>query len=259
MKGIQGLILALGLGIAGALFNWAYLNRAAGDVDTVGFIGVAPDKNIGRGEPIREEDLVEVPIPAIPAAKLKDFAYRYEDRRTVVGMNVWREVQGGSLLLRTDLKSPPPALQFGQDLKTGTNEVAMFVPVDTRAIVPSLLVPGRDSVSFLVSRSRLGVPTPAEGAEGGAAAAPVPSPDVPLPAGAPELIGPFKILAVGNRLGDAEVQRAAKIPQLQENVIVVSVKIEGGKLETKAQRLLQLLTETNFRQVGVILHARQAK
>ena len=25
MKGIQGLILAIGLGIAGALFNWAYL------------------------------------------------------------------------------------------------------------------------------------------------------------------------------------------------------------------------------------------
>ena len=35
MKGIHGLILAIGLGIAGALFNFAYLANRSRDVEKV--------------------------------------------------------------------------------------------------------------------------------------------------------------------------------------------------------------------------------
>ena len=63
-------------------------------------------------------------------------------------------IQGGRLLMKDDLKTPPP------ELKLEPGEEAMFVPIDTRSIVTSLIVPG-DQVMFLVSKTVPGMPTPA--------------------------------------------------------------------------------------------------
>ena len=247
MKGVQGLILAIGLGVAGALFNWAYLYNRSRDVEKINFIGIAPGATINRGEVLREDQLVPVGIPERWVGNLKDFALLYDTRQTVTGSPVWRTIGGETLLLAEDLKTPP------QELKLGEGEKGMWISVGTRAIVPSLVMPG-DTVSFVVSRSQVGAPTPAKPPEqpGGEGAGNEPA---SAPTGPMEIIGPFRVLSLGNRLGSPEVMRAAKIPQVQEMILTVAVKVVGGQLEPKAQKLLQANNANNI--VGILLDERK--
>ena len=48
--------------------------------------------------------------------------------------------------------------------------------------------------------------------------------------------------------------RAAKIPQVQENVVTVAVKVVNGQLDSKAQDLWNALQASDFRQMGLLLH-----
>jgi hypothetical protein len=211
------------------------------------------------------EDLVEpVGIPKINVGNLSDFAVLWESRQTVIGIPVSRNIDGGSLLLLDDTKMPPPELNLGPD------EGAMWVPVDTRSFVPALVVPG-DTVSFLVSRRISGIPTPAMPGNRGVVNPENPSADNPTgpdgrlnPEAATsndpvEVIGPFKVLSLGNRLGSTEVMKAAKISLVQENIMTIRVKLTNGKPDPKVLYLRNRLEATNFRQVGVILHARKTK
>jgi Flp pilus assembly protein CpaB len=241
MKNVSGLIIAIGLGVAGAALNWMYLQQESSQIEKVNFIGVR--ERINRGDPIREEGLVPMPYPRATAREMEEFYILWDARQTVVGRTANRPYGEGDLVLRQDLKAPPPELKLRDK-----NERAMWIPVDTTTFVPSLVVPGNE-VSFLVSRAVAGGPTLAVPSDGEEATPPPRS-----QAGSTDVIGPFKVLALGNRLGSAEVMQAAKIPQLQENVITVRVKMEGDKLEPKAQKLWDLLKITNFRQVGVLLH-----
>ena len=111
-------------------------------------------QTINRGEVLREDHLVPVGIPERWVGNLKEFAVLYDNRQTVVGSPVWRTLAGECLLLAEDLKTPP------QELKLDEGEKAMWIPVDARAFVPSLVLPG-DTVSFMVSRPLGGGPTPA--------------------------------------------------------------------------------------------------
>ena len=164
-----------------------------------------------------------------------------------------------------DLKTPPRELQFGQDAGSGgQEEVATWIPVDNRTFVPSLVVPG-DLVSFRVPGSPVGLPTLAAAGDSqdpdaddpGGPVTPGRGPPRPQgSSGSSNLIGPFKVLALGNRLGSAQVMRAARIPQQQENVMAISVKLNNKKLEAKAETLFRHLEATNFRGVAVLLHPR---
>ena len=69
-------------------------------------------------------------------------------------------------------------------------------------------------------------------------------------------MGPFKVLSIGNRLGSADVFKAAGMPQQQENVLSISVRADGNQLEAKAKKLWDLLQAGGFRQAGVVLHPR---
>ena len=74
MKGIQGLIVAIGLGVAGALFNWAYLASRSSQDATVSFVGIKEGQTIHRGEVLQDEHLVELSMPERWVGNLKDFA-----------------------------------------------------------------------------------------------------------------------------------------------------------------------------------------
>jgi len=242
MKSIHGLIIAVGLGIAGALFNWAYLSSKASQEEMLAFVGIKGGKTVNRGESLRDEDLVQVRIPRRLAGNLPDFAVSYADKGTVIGRKVNRHMTGERLLLRDDLTTPL------EELELEDGESIMWIPVDTRAFVPSLVKPG-DRVSFLINRSAL--PTPA---------APVrPRDDTPdaLPAGPVETIGEFVILALGNRLSSTEIMRAGKMQQMQENVLAIRVSDHVAGERQRAETLWSLLQATNFRNVGVKLHNRK--
>lgn len=274
MRGIQGLLIAIGLGICGALFNWIYLSTRTREMVMDDFVGIRPKIVVQRNEILTPNHLVPVPVPREAVGTLKDFAIPYSARQSVVGHAVTRSIPGGSLLLNDDLRTSPTELSFGHSDKDGeSRERAMWVPFDTRALVPSLITPG-DMVSFLIPRSgtrpaqgRAG-PTPAKTAPAG----PVPAADgdatapiVPIiapgtadPAGTTETLGPFKVLSVGNRLGSVAAFAASRGRQSQENVLTISVTVDlAGQLEPKAHRLWELLRASNFQQVGVMLHPRK--
>ena len=128
MKGIQGLGVAFALGLAGALLNFAYLNNKSRDVEKVYFLGIAADSAVGPGERINEDDLTAVGIPERWVGNLRDFAIEDQeiDRQAVIGTRAYRLLPGGSLLLRDDLKTPPPDLELADD------ERAWGIPVHVR-------------------------------------------------------------------------------------------------------------------------------
>jgi len=269
MKGIQGLILALGLGIAGALFNWAYLHQKSMEQAMVQFVGIQPNVTVNAGEKLTEEHLAPVAIPAGSVGNLKDFAYLWETRSSLVGRPVYRTLTGGSLVLRDDLKTPPPELVFAENLPPGEEERVLWVPVASNSFVPSLVAPG-DLVDFVVS---YGGPTPAylapsssngesspEGESSGESQSkPTSAPTIRTGKSNIEVLGPFKILSLGNRLSSWEVWQAWGKQPANENVLGVSVRLRNGQLEPKAQRLIALLQETGFRNVTVMLRPREKK
>lgn len=241
MKTNIGLIVAIFLGLAGALLNWVYLTQKSHEVESVAFLGVAPSVSVRRGDIFREEHFVPVKIPRSSIGQLGQFAVLYDDRSTVIGMRANDDYAGGELLLRQDLKTPPPEIKLQEG-----KEVAIFVPVDTRSFVPSLVTPG-DWVSFIVAAA----PTSLAPSDDGDPEAP---PTAPLAPTQSEMIGPFKVLSLGNRLGSAEVFKASGIPQQQENVMTILIPLDGNDLNEAGKRLFRRLQQSSMRGAGVVLH-----
>lgn len=246
MKGITGLIVAIGLGIAAALLNFLYLNKEGEKDKEVGFVAVKDA--IDPGDRLTGDNLEEVLIPKKRVGNLDEVAVPWDLRHTVVDQPVWRQLKAGSLLLDHDLDTPPPELKFDESLEEGVEERAMFVPMDQRRSVPRLVVPGRYVDFVYTGTPMVAISTPEELAE------PNLAPRAARPSGEAKLIGPFRVLALGNRLGRPEVLRSSKTQQVQENVMAVAVKVENGKLEANAQTLLKLINETGGRGVGILLH-----
>jgi hypothetical protein len=246
MKNIYGLLLALGLGVAGGLFNWAYLRSEASNMVMTSFIGLA--KDVERGRRLDESDLVEVPIPKDNVGNLKEFGIRWSARQSVIGESMSRYRAVGSLLLQEDTKTPPP------EIKLGPGEGLVWIPVDVRTFVASLVTPG-DQVSFLVPSAPAGLKS-IEASD--------PAAKEPQPAASAEpftTIGPFTVLSMGNRLGTPEVYKAAKIPQLQENVMGVKARVdENHKIQdAMIAKLLGALSTTNYRPLAVQWEPQRAK
>jgi len=241
MKGAPGLLFAVGLGIVGAFCNWLYLANKAKQLDMVDFIAIADDVKINPGDKFNESHFMPLSIPenAANAGNLGKVAVYWKDRATVVGEPATKSYSPGEMLLQRQIRTPP---EMNINKLLMADERLLWIPVDTRTFVPSLVNAG-DLVSFIVPRLTLATPV-AEGDEGGEK----------KPAASTELIGPFRILALGNRLGSQEVQRAAGITASQENVMAVAVKVVGGDFDEKGQKILDNLRTTNFQQVQVILH-----
>lgn len=236
MKGIQGVIIAIGLSIAGAILNWAYLASRSSEDATVSFLGIKEGQVVNRGDILRDEHLAELTIPERWVGNMRGFAVLSNARTTVVGRPVWRSMTGECLLLNEDLKTPP------QGLRLEEGEQIMWIPVESRAFVPSLISPG-DEVMFLVprwTRSSSGKPSPGNSGDNLAVQ--------PSPSGNTTEIGPFRVRTLGNRLGSAEVWQAAKLSQLQENVIGIGVKPQEKKM---ALALWDILQATNYHHVGI--------
>ena len=270
MKGITGIIVAIGLGIAGAAANLFYLHAEAQKVDTISFIGIDKGVTIGRGERLPEDKLVEVKIPKNQAGHLDGYAYRWEERSYIGDARVWRALGSGDygvLLLREDLKEPLKELELAK------GESIRWIPIESRSYVPSLITPG-DQVIFIVPKSpaatrapiRAPQPTPAPqpkpAADAKSADPAVTDPIAPKPEEESaadytgyetEEIGPFTVLSVGNRLGDLKVMETGKIRQLQENVLGIRVGPKNSKEWTDVNNLWNRLQAVSFRQVGVAL------
>jgi hypothetical protein len=246
MKGVPGLLIAVGLGIVGAFCNWMYLAQMGKDMQTQDFIAVGENVRINAGDKFAEGHFMKVSIPGNNLGNLDKVAVKWSERATVVGQPATKSYSPEEILLWHDLRTPPEL-----DIKKllSADEYAMWIPVDTRTFVPALVNAG-DNVSFIVPRVGSAFPTPAveDGTEPGKAA--------PMT----ETIGPFRILALGNRLGSPEVLRATGQTASQENVMAVAVRVVGkdqfgqDQFDEKGQKLLDTLRLTNFQQCQIILH-----
>ena len=74
MKGIQGLIVAVGLGIAGVLLIGRIWPAGRSQDATVSFVGIKNGQTVNRGEILRDDHFVELSIPERWVGNLKDFA-----------------------------------------------------------------------------------------------------------------------------------------------------------------------------------------
>ncbi len=242
MKGVPGILLALGLGLAGAVCNWFYLERLAGKQARVSFIGIEAGTQLNSGEVIRDEHIVRVDIPRPAIGGLDQVAPLWSVRSTVVGQKTNRSYRGGEIVLLQDLQT------IGvKDLneKLGANEVAMWLPVDPRTFVASRVNP-EDEVSFVVPHA------------GGVAPSPTPlNSNQPTPASGNEIIGPFRILEIGSRTGRPEVQRIAGTRMAAETSLTIVAPLINGKLDPKVERILEVMRTTRSQGLQVLLYPRK--
>jgi hypothetical protein len=236
MKGAQGLIIAAFFGLLGIALNWVYLQNKLRDADIVQFLGIKDGVTIKTGDLIQEADLVPVPIPEFNARRLRPFVFLYNDVNTIAGTRSTRTMEGGELFTRHDYRTPPPELELKE------NERLMWVTVSSSGFVPSLLNPG-DQITFII-------PTPPR------SGAPGQNPALATVISYEE-VGPFKIKTLGNRLGTVEAMKSKHIDQVQERDIGIVINLEkDGTREPKAQKLLDLLSRSNRRDVSIQLDQR---
>lgn len=241
MKGVTGILTATLLGVIAAGCNWLYLHNLAANHATMSFVAVSSDAQLRLGDPFKEPHFVRVDIPRSALGNLDLVAVKWEALASVIGQTANRDYFGGELLLHEDLLTP--ARRELNTLISGDERV-MWLPVDPRSFNPAHLNPG-DFVSFKVPDFTVAQPAAADESE-------------PLPP--EEIIGPFEILALGDRKGRRDVQRAAGVPAGSENNIAIRVRMEqGNRLEPKAQRIADVLQMTNFKGVQVLLHPAPAR
>jgi Flp pilus assembly protein CpaB len=241
MKGSMGLAIAAGLGIVGAVCNWLYLQRLAGEQDNVYLVAVRDDVQLNIGDTFEESDLEAVPIPASRAGNLVERAIGWDERDTVVGFHATRPYYGGEIILEEDLVTTA-VRDLSDTLQE--NQVARWVPIDARSVVPEQINPG-DMVSFEVPRVSPG-PTPAGSG----------TPPETAASGSTQLIGPFRVLALGNRRerpGVAESSHGTS--HNSANTITIVVDLVNGELEPKAAQLFEAIRLSGSNGVGVQLHS----
>ncbi|MAD80156.1 MAG: hypothetical protein QF918_11560 [Pirellulaceae bacterium] len=240
MKGAPGIVVALFLGLLGAVLNWVYLDSKTKDVDSISFLGVREGASIQVGEPFRQRHFVEVRIPARHARNLKDFVYLYKDEATIVGTRATHAFQGGELIHREDYVTPSSNLALKKD------ELLFWISVDPRSIVPELIVPG-DRIKFLFPNVNRTVTRAA--ADVGI------EPDAALPR-AIEDLGPFTVKTLGNRLGRVEVMRANRQSPAQEQKIGIVIDQSDPEEVARFDKLTERVLTSDYRTISVILLSR---
>ncbi len=238
MKGVPGLLIAVALAIAGGLCNWFYMAQKSREHNLIQFVGVA-ESGIKQGEIIQHGNLMPVDIPLRYAGRLKEVAPTYGDISAVVGMTAYRDFQAGELVLTQDLKTPP-----NNDLKRdlGTDEVAIWVSVNSSGFMPQFFS-GGDEVSFIVPA--IGPKQPSS----------VSNPGQPIDQPT-EFIGPFYILALGNRRGTADRARASGMSMGAENVLAIRAKkVSDTQFDEKTQLLLSRLRLSGNQALGLVMHS----
>ncbi len=242
MKGATGLIVAVFLGLAGAVLNWFYLDSKTRDIQNMSFVGIKDGVTLKGGELVRRDQLEEVPIPERFGKKLINVVHPWSDVSTIVDRPVAREIPGGQLFFRHYSTTPPRELELEQ------NEVHYVVTVDSGSLVPELINPG-DRITFVVpAMSREPQPTPAGLAAPNRTTSPL---------AVVEQIGPFRVKSLGNRLGSVDVTRGNRLATSQERQIGVVVNLSDPAEKLQLEKLQQRISFGESRNLQVLLHSRR--
>ncbi|MDC0307777.1 MAG: hypothetical protein P8M30_01800 [Planctomycetaceae bacterium] len=237
MRGLPGLLIAVGLGIVGAICNWYYLSRQASQMEKVAFVILNGDAQLNLGDRFRDDHLTKVELPSNNLGNLQEVGILWREKASIIGLAATKAYRGNEILLWQDLQTPSER-DFSELL--AVNEVARWVPVDSRSFIPERVSPG-NLISFLFPRTSA-TPTPGN------------SNNPSLQTAGSTIIGPFRILSLGARTGDRDPRQAYTRSTGQENLIGISVKVTEGSLDPEAEKLFQILGN-NTAPPGVILHS----
>lgn len=237
MKGAIGFAIAGALAVVGALCNWFYVHRQAAGFEKVDFAMISPDAQLNSGDLIKESHLTKVPIPKQYAEQLRQVAYLYSDRITIIGNRATRSYRGGELILFREILTPTS--NDTADL-IGPDQLTFEVPIDSRTFVSNNYNPG-DMVYFFAPQYL--VKNPAQNVNPGANL----------------VAGPFRILAMGDRKNSASVDKASRRRATREDVITVGVEYKDGEFGKDAQTLMQLLQATGNKGVQVAKQSSKTK
>ena len=244
MKGFTGLLIAAFLGLAGAVCNWLYLQQASSSQGRVSFIAIKPNVQLNIGDPILEEQLEKIDLPGNAAGNLSDVAPEWSAKAAVIGQRANRSFGGGEIILEIDLAAPAQQ-QLAKTLQE--NEVAFWVPIDPRSVVAEQINPG-DLVSFEV-------PLPPSSPSNVPDEEPVMTGVKPAAGASPEVIGPFRVLAIGARREPINVQQAFRGRQGTETTLTIVAELKKGQLDPLTTRLSAALGSHNRQGLVVLLHS----
>lgn len=217
MKGVQGLAIAGAMGVVGAVCNWFYISQRARDLEKVDFVYIKNDARVNEGQKFKESHFGKVSIPKKHLGKLERIAVLWRDRRTAIGYTAHRSFTSDELLLREDLQT---LTRKSVSELLGPDEISRTVLIDSTAFVAANVNP-TDRVLFFPPTTLRGA-----GANKQARSA---------------AAGPFRILAIGNRLGSTDVAKAAGIRASRGNSITVPLTFKDGKHDANSQKLLDLI------------------
>jgi hypothetical protein len=236
MKGLQGLAIAAAMGVVGAVCNWFYIAQRARDLEKVDFIFIKADSRVNAGDKFKLTQFKKVSIPKKHLGNLERVAVLWRDRQTVVGIIAHRSFTGDELLLRKDLARPP---QKKLSELFGINEESLPVTVDVSTFIAANYNPN-DYVYFYEP----------PGLRGGSDPANVPDEDLRA--------GPFRILAVGDRLGSRDVAKAAGLRESRGNILTVTLKKDkDGKPSEQSVKLRSLIKKSGGKGLSVSLVSAQ--
>lgn len=253
-----GLLIALSLALVAGVLNWQYLERKTEEVEMVAFVSVKQGTTIEPGDRFLEEHFVPLNIPKKSVGSLEESAVLYQDRHTVISMKAINRHRSGQVVLRQELRSPPKKLNIGP------NEEGFWVPVGGSTFVSSLFSPG-DMVSFLLPaprkvsfRNRTPAPVKTESEDPNEQwKFDSDASEVEVNQGPSDVVGPFRIISVGARLGSSKVSRAAGGRSSAENTLGVAVvRTSDGKRDAKGKLLIERVLAPGFRHAGVLLHSK---
>lgn len=235
MKGAQGLMIAAGLGIVGAVCNWFYIARKAEDLEKVAFVYVKASAKVRAGDPFTEDDFAKVEIPKRYLGSLDKIALPWELKHTALGVPAPRSFPEDQILLQSDTRRLP---RKGLPEVLPPDEIAWPVVVDPTRFVADNYNPG-DMVLFF----------------------PPPESQVPAGTGAKriERAGPFRILRIGDRGGSRDIYQAGGRRSSRSNVLTVPLGYKGGKFDQKSQELLDLIKYTGGQGLGAAVQSAQKK
>ena len=153
MKSIPALIVAAGLGFVGVMLNFFYLSPAAQQRDRIYFIAVKRGATINRGERLKIENLETVAYPRERAASLMGHTVACTTRKR------FQRRPGPGHLPHPFRRRPGAARRRehagARTVLLGKDEGEVWISVDTKNFIPSLVTPG-DTITFVVAAGRRG-------------------------------------------------------------------------------------------------------
>jgi hypothetical protein len=240
------LLLAAGLGLAGAVCNWLYLDSLAQSEARLAFIGVKPDVRLNIGDVFKTDMFEPVEIPRSRVGNLQDVAPLWSALDAIIGLRANKAYAGGEIVLRQDLTTPAQ-----EELASllAVDEVARWVPIDSRSVSTDQINPG-DLVSFEAPKEDDAVV--ANQVLSPTATAP---PVAPVKTASTELIGPFRVLAVGSRRERPNIQQARGRSGGAESTITIAVQLQNGAIEPRAAKLFEAVRTVGSQGLSVLLHS----